>query len=85
MVKKWNKKSEAGTKQLTSTMKSLENFTISKIFEALFFSLLRSRCSPLRRTLSAGTAPAFSLASLSPGAFARAVPVGVAAFAPNNK
>ncbi|MEX3621454.1 hypothetical protein [Viridibacillus arvi] len=84
MVKKWIKKSEAGIKQLTSTMKSLENFTISKIFEALFFSLLRSHCSPLWRTLSAGTAPAFSLTSLSPGASVRAVPAEVTAFAPNN-
>ncbi|MFJ7951774.1 hypothetical protein ACIQZG_09630 [Lysinibacillus sp. NPDC096418] len=48
---------EAGTKQLTSKMKSLENFTNRKISEALFFSLLRSHCSPLRQTLSAGTAP----------------------------
>ena len=76
-------KKEGGTKP-TSKMKNLENFTNSKIFEVLFVNLLRSRRSPLWRTLSAGTVPAFSLASLSPGASARTVPAGVAAFAPNN-
>ena len=34
---------------------------------------------PFRRTRFAGTAPAFSLATLSPGASARAVPAEVAA------
>ena len=38
-----------------------------------------------RRTLSAGTASAASLAALSPGSSARAVPAGVAAFRSNQR
>ncbi|PWI25751.1 hypothetical protein DEX24_05995 [Kurthia sibirica] len=38
---------------------------------------------PFRRALFAGTAPAFSLTSLSPGASARAVPAEVAACTPS--
>ncbi|RKJ59988.1 hypothetical protein D7X33_28525 [Butyricicoccus sp. 1XD8-22] len=54
---------------------------LSTVFFLFTIHIKKSSISVAGATLSTGTASAFSLATLSPGASARAVPVGV--FAPS--